>query len=367
MKQTLKIALGIIISAFFLWLAMKDVNFVEVLKSFKQINYYYLIFMIISAYLGMIIRTLRWQILLMPLKKTSFADLFSTIWISFMLLLILPARLGEFARAYLVGNKENISKTGAFSTIVMERILDGCSAIFLFIAAIMISTESSDITLMNFHFSSQLLKIIISPFAKIQPISTGGYLMNFTLKHLIYYVSFFYGAALLFVILLRIFGIKMVTLIKRLLFFAPVKIKSKICDTLNSFIAGFDSLSSFKSFILAVFYSLLLWFANGVLNYIILLAFGIECKFYIAFIILGFMVLGVMIPAAPGFIGTYHWVIMQAFHYYLPGYSREVAASWTWVSWSIGVMFIILVGFYYFKKENLNFKSIKSGGNDTEN
>ena len=358
MKKNFKLIFGILMSVFFLYLSMKDVSFSEVWNSLKKIKYYYIIFMILITYLTYVIRTIRWQILLEPLKKTSYSNLFPTVMVSFFLLIILPARLGEFARAYLVGVKEKISKTGAFSTVVIERILDGCVTVLIFIIAVMISTESSGIQLAEFKVKSGILRTVFGLFASVENSAEGEALVKFTLMNFIYYVSFFYGGALLFVVLLKIFGKKMISFINSILFFVPNKIKNVIDETLDSFILGLNSLSSFKSISASVFYSVLLWIIIGINNYVILLSFGIECKFYIAFIILGFMVLGVMIPAAPGFIGTYHWVVMLAFKYYLPEIDANEAASYAWTAWFIGNAFLVIMGFYYFKRENVSIGEI---------
>ncbi|MBP7653879.1 flippase-like domain-containing protein [Candidatus Dependentiae bacterium] len=364
MKKKIKFIFSVLISLIFLYLSMKDVQFSKVWESLKKMKYYYIIFVVLISYLSYVIRTVRWQILLHPLKKTSYSNLFPTLCVSFMLLIILPARLGEFARAYLVGVKENISKTGAFSTIVVERILDGCITVLLFILAVFLSVESSNILITQISPKSEFIQKIFSLFASKTTMPDGKTVINFTLINFIYYVSFFYGGALLFVIFLKIFGTKMINFLISVLFFIPEKIKKILSQFLNSFIIGLNSLSNFKSILFSLLYSVILWLLIGTMNYIFLLSFGIECRFYIAFIILGFMILGVMIPAAPGFIGTYHWVIMLAFKFYLPEVDPNVAASYAWAAWSIGTVFALAIGFYYFKRENLDLKELQNSSNN---
>ena len=367
MKTKIKILAGIIISVFFVYLSMKDVVFIKMWEAFLQVNFYYYVFIILGVYLTYVLKTLRWQILLSPLKKISYKTLYPTLLISFMLLIIMPARLGEFARAYLVGRKENISKTGAFSSIVIERILDGCIAILFFIIAVSTSPQSSNISIL-FEKIAPLSATSQSVFSTFMTITTNynsdpnKITMNleFKLMHLIYFIAFFYLAALFFVVLLKILKRRIVDLILKILFFLPEKIRNSIEEMLESFILGLECLSNFKNLLASVFYSFMIWGIVGAYTYLMLISFpGLEeIKFYIAFIIVGFTVIGVMIPAAPGFIGTFHIVVMIAFKYYIPQADKNVAGSFAWVCWAIGTFYTIFVGLYHLKKEGLSIKSI---------
>ncbi|HON56019.1 MAG TPA: lysylphosphatidylglycerol synthase transmembrane domain-containing protein [bacterium] len=360
MKKYFKLIFGILISIFFIYLSMKNVDFIEVWKSFKHVNFLYYL-LIAPLYLSVYyLKTLRWKILLHPLKKISFRNLYPIIWISFMLLIILPARLGEFARAYLIGDKEKISKTSAFSTVVIERILDGCASILLFLIAVIISPQSAlaKITFENMPALSRTSEFLFGFFFEIAKNSNNTIDLSFPIINLVYLVSIFYIAALMFVVLLKIFKTHTIAITLKFLFFLPKKIKQKVEKILLSFIQGLEVFSNFKSLLNSILYSLLIWFICGLYTYLMVLSFGIKIDFYIAFIILGFTIIGVMIPAAPGFIGTYHYMTMIAFKYYSIANSN-LAASFAWVSWAIGTLPIILGGLYYLKKEKLTIKSIK--------
>jgi glycosyltransferase 2 family protein len=358
-KTFIKVILPIIISAFFLWLSMKDVKFIEILNAAKKINLLYLFPLLIIIYTALVFRTLRWQILLSPFKIISYKNLFSTLIISLMMLLIFPARIGEFARAYIIGKKENISKATAFSTIVVERILDGCTAILLFLTAVLISPVSSNIEFANITINSKFTKFLFTPFSEITMISPNTYDAVITLTGLILFVSFFYVSALLFVILLKIFNTRLVNFINKIFFFLPSKINNKITSILTSFILGINCFKDFKSFLISILYSFIIWSCSGLMYWVILLSFGLHTPIHIGFIIFGFVVVGVMIPAAPGFIGTVHFVIMQAFSYYIPYASASTAASYAWIAWALSTFFVIFLGLFYFKKENIKMKEIQ--------
>ena len=54
-----------------------------------------------------------------------------------MSLNVLPLRLGEFIRAYVLGRRENMSKSGIFATVVVERIFDGFTVLSLLMLSLL--------------------------------------------------------------------------------------------------------------------------------------------------------------------------------------------------------------------------------------
>ena len=77
------------------------------------------------------IRAWRWRYLLMPLKPVGFPSLMSATSIGMMANMILPARLGELVRAVVLGQREQMDKSASFATVVVERLLDGFTILFI--------------------------------------------------------------------------------------------------------------------------------------------------------------------------------------------------------------------------------------------
>src|SRR5213075_2726405 len=70
------------------------------------------------------IRAYRWQYLLDPLRKVRFGSAFRATAVGFAASTVLPARAGEVIRPYFLARHEHMSATGAFATIIHERLLD---------------------------------------------------------------------------------------------------------------------------------------------------------------------------------------------------------------------------------------------------
>ena len=134
-----KFIIGLVISSVFLYLAFRKVDYSELWSALKEANYWYIIPNIILVILSMWMRAYRWRFMIDPIKKVGLSRLFSSVMIGFMANNVLPARLGEFVRAYSLGTKENISRSATFATIVIERIFDGFSLLFILWLSLLLS------------------------------------------------------------------------------------------------------------------------------------------------------------------------------------------------------------------------------------
>ena len=80
----------------------------------------------------------RWQYLLEPLGATSFGNAFRATAVGFAASSVLPARAGEVIRPYFLARHERMSATGAFATIILERLLDLVTVLVLLAAFVFV-------------------------------------------------------------------------------------------------------------------------------------------------------------------------------------------------------------------------------------
>src|SRR6476661_9854248 len=78
------------------------------------------------------IRALRWQSLLAPIGRTRYSVAFTTTVIGFAANALIPGRVGEVLRPYLLARRESLNATSAFATIILERVLDLATVLMLF-------------------------------------------------------------------------------------------------------------------------------------------------------------------------------------------------------------------------------------------
>jgi len=133
--RSLRFWLGFAISAVFIALFLRATNPRELGEALEQANYWYLIPGIAILFVAVGVRCVRWSILMRPVAPMSPARLFPYAIIGYMANNLLPARAGEIVRAYVLGQRENVSRMGTFGTIAVERLFDGCILVLMLLIA----------------------------------------------------------------------------------------------------------------------------------------------------------------------------------------------------------------------------------------
>ena len=124
--------IGILISVIALAFAFRQVDFAKVLAALAGVNYWLLAVSLVPLFLFLVLRGIRWRLLFYPQQGLRLLNLVAVINIGYLLSNIFPARLGDVARAYLIGDTEDVSRASAFSTVVAERVLDALCAVLGF-------------------------------------------------------------------------------------------------------------------------------------------------------------------------------------------------------------------------------------------
>jgi len=121
------------------WLAMRNANVYFVLTAF------------IIYYLSFPIRTFRWRMLLENIGYTKengiqlpkFWKLLEIIYVSWFANVIVPAKLGDLYRAYLLRREAGLPASRTFGTVLAERLLDLIVLLLLFIPSVIISLHEN--------------------------------------------------------------------------------------------------------------------------------------------------------------------------------------------------------------------------------
>ena len=113
------------VSVAFLAIVFWSIDFDEFLDAFAEANYLWLIPAVIVYFLAFTLRAWRWQSLLAHLGGVTLGRSYFVATIGYAANNVLPLRLGEFVRAYLLRRNPGLDMTASLATIAVERILDG--------------------------------------------------------------------------------------------------------------------------------------------------------------------------------------------------------------------------------------------------
>jgi uncharacterized protein (TIRG00374 family) len=316
-----KFLIGILVSLVFLYLAFRKVDYTELWQALKGANYWFIIPTVILGIFAMWMRAFRWKYMVNPIKKVGLGRLFSSVLIGFMANNVLPARLGEFIRAYSLGSKENISKSASFATIVVERLFDGFAILFILW-----------VTLFLFPFPDWVKRA-----------SNLFLVMNL--------------AMLSFLIFLEVRTDSTMKFFQFVLKFLPHRLRIKVEEILLKFISGLKVFRDVSSLIWILTWSILIWGVTGISIHFIFLAFGLHLPIYASFILLVILCLGMMLPASPGFVGTFQFFCILALNLF--GYDKNVALPFSIVLHACQYFPVTFLGLYYLKREHLSLKTLE--------
>src|SRR5438094_10369694 len=124
MRSHFRTALVLALVAGLLGLFLYKVDLWRVAADILRAKPQWLALSLATMFANLAIRAWRWQYLLEPLGPTSFANAFRATTVGVAANTILPARAGELIRPYFLARHEHVSATGAFATIIVERLLD---------------------------------------------------------------------------------------------------------------------------------------------------------------------------------------------------------------------------------------------------
>lgn len=329
MKLDWKAGLGIGITVFLLWWLLRDVPFGEVWQHIREAHLGLLAASIAVATSGYLIRALRWKVLLQPVQPgTSLRNRFAAVNIGFMANNLLPARIGEFARAYALARVEPVTVSAALGTLVVERVLDALT--YVGILLVVMSRPS-------FPAAAADSGLI----AKMQAV-----------------IPFLLLGLLLVLVVLVAFPRVVVRIGERVAALLPGDFARPVVDALESFLDSLKILRSPWLLTQAVLWSVGFWLWHGLSFWLALMAFDIDVGAVAAYfteVVVGF---GVAVPAAPGFLGTFHAAASAALDVF--GVPAASSLAFAFGYHAAGFIPVTVIGLYYAGQIGLSLSDVGS-------
>src|SRR5512136_942209 len=131
-KNLLKIFIITALTAVFIYFFARSVKWGEVLRSVTNVNLPLFLLAFPLSALHFFTRGLRWRYLLLPEKKDArLSTMIVGNIVGFTVSFVFPGRLGELVKPLYVARKEGIRKGYAIGTVVVERIFDMLTMVFL--------------------------------------------------------------------------------------------------------------------------------------------------------------------------------------------------------------------------------------------
>ena len=324
-----KFLAGLAVSTVCLAFLLRKMDLAKLVAAFQSMEVSYLWPAIALTFVSYLFRAVRWCFLLLPIKRVAMWPLFSATLIGYMANNLLPARLGEFVRAYALAERESLPVGQVFATLVLDRLYDGFTVLLILL-----------VTFFTVRLPAGMETVQ-------EGMVVGGY-ATLTL----------YLCCIAFLVVLRRRTEWTIRIVEKLLAPLPEGIRSRVVVALASFIGGLRISSRPRELAALFVTSLVIWtFATWPID-LILRAFDINLPITGAMFIMVFLVFAVMVPAAPGYVGTYHAACvygLMAFR--VP---MEQAMSVALVIHGIGFFPVILAGLFCGWRDNLSLRTIRA-------
>jgi uncharacterized protein (TIRG00374 family) len=309
-----------------LWLFARDLDGAQLRHAFASANLWLIGLAILTTLQTYVIRAWRWQALLRPLGRVHFGPAFKTTIIGFTATFLLPGRVGEVLRPYLLARQERLSFSAAFATIILERALDLTAVLLLFAGAM------------------PFLNVDVGPETRLAGVTAA--------------VAALVGLVALFLLAghpERV-GLWADWFCKIL----PARAAGVVGEFARKFAAGLAVMREPRALAISLAWSLLLWVSICLGIWLVSLAFGLTVPFSGAFLIDMYLVLGVAAPT-PGGAGGFHWAYKLAVTTYF-GATVDQAAAAAILLHLVSFGPVALLGFLFMWQDGLTIGGLRRMG-----
>ncbi|MBI3783981.1 MAG: flippase-like domain-containing protein [Deltaproteobacteria bacterium] len=273
-RLLINLALSTIVASLFLFLAFRNVPLAELRSALERFDERWLLPAFAISFLLMLFRAWRWQLELRPLEPIPLGRLWAVTAVAYMAINLLPIRLGEVVRPWLLSRRSSVSISNVVGNLVVEKLMDSFSIVFYILIGLLSASD---------------LPAWVRRGAMFPAI----------------------GAAVfgLVVALLWFRGEPFIDLIMR---FLPERFGPGVKRIMRAILDGMRILPNGRLLLTVFVGSLALWFLPVLSSWVIIKAFGFNVPFNAALIVFIFIGFGTALPNAPGMIGTFQYACVLA-------------------------------------------------------
>ena len=315
-----------------LWWFGRKLNWLEVRQAVSHANPYLLGLAVLIISLAYFFRAARWGALLAPLCSASLRNLFIATTVGFGAVFLL-GRTGEVVRPVVLPMRDpRVRPSASFVTIMVERIYDMIAVVFLFA-----------INLLWF-----------------KPPANAG--VEFGRVRMT-------GIILLVVAMAGVFGLTQfrkkspgaISWIKKMLDgrrFIPTRLRRAVVSILEQLASALRVLVDARELAVTVSWSAMVWLAIALANLLVLRAFGLPFGITETIFVLGWSLVGSLVPTPGGAAGAFHAATAAGLMFL--GVSRETAAAISIVLHVVDFGPALIFGIFYIIRGDINLSRLRA-------
>lgn len=308
---------GFIVSLVLLYFSLKDIRFHEIVTTLTRANPWFIPLPLAFIFIAVVLCSVRWARL--TGGDVHFRDTFAALMIGLFVNNVLPARIGEVARAYVLSKKRGLSFTYSFSTVLLDRFFDLTG--LLIMAFIFFPDESLP------RAVSRSIYILIA------------FLILCIACLILFSREQFAGKVA-----------DKISKIKRPLF-------SKLAERILVIQENLKRINSPFNLMLSVVLSFCIWFSMNIALYLVILMLGIKVDFRDIPFACALLNLGLTIPSSPGYVGVYQFLLVYLLAIF--GVPKHEGFTISIIYHAMWFVPYNVLGFIYLLKEHLKIREIR--------
>jgi uncharacterized protein (TIRG00374 family) len=322
-SRSLRIALSVAISAVFLAFAVRGVHWGEAAAALRGANYLWVILMLPVTVWTLFIRAQRWRVFLHAVGVPPLRPLVSATNIGFLANMVLPLRIGEVVRPVLLSRRAGLPLSGVLASVLLERIFDMFTILFLFGVSASLVTVSDQVRQWGWMLSGLALAVA----AVIVVIRVQEHLF-----------------------------LRLARQVSRLL---PARVGGPAYGFAEGFVKALEMLDSPMAYVRAFAWSLYLWLAIATIYVLGFWAFHLDVPLLRGALVLTTLVaIAVSVPSAPGFVGAFQLGCVIGLRIF--GVAESPALAFSIVLHLTQFIGIIGAGLYSLWAENISLREVEA-------
>jgi glycosyltransferase 2 family protein len=322
-SRWLRIGVSVALSALFLWLAVRGVHWGEAAAALRGANYLWVVLMLPVTVWTLIIRAQRWRVFLQAVGVPPLRPLVSATNIGFMANMILPLRIGEVIRPVLLSRRAKLPLSGVLASVLLERIFDMFTILFLFGVSVSIVTVSDQVRQWGWMLSALALAV---------------------------------AAVIVLIRLQERLALRIARALANLL---PGNVGDQAYGFAEGFVRALEMLDSPMAYVRAFAWSLYLWLAISVIYVLGFWAFHMDVpELRGALVMTTLVAIAVSVPSAPGFIGSFQLGCVLGLRIF--GIDDSPALAFSLIVHLTQFVGVIGAGLYSLWVENISFRDVEA-------
>lgn len=326
------------VTAIFIALLIFRLDIGETTQALADANYFYLIPAIAVYFVSLLFRAFRWRFLLKPFTDARTLRLYPVVMVGYMANNVLPMRLGELIRSYYLSTREPVRGSTALATILIERVFDGLTLLFLLAASALFLPVSGLAERVSDSANLPVwavATVVVMPFIAVLALMVSAGL----------YPDVFNKA------------------MGKAVRLGPSRYRDLILGVLVRFVTGFEGLHRPARLFSVFALTLPIWAAEGTMYYIIALGFDLQSQFSSTTTMLAAMLvltsvsnLATSIPSSQGSVGPFEFFAKLGLVFF--GVSAAVATAYAVVLHLALLLPVIGAGFLHLAIQGISFSEL---------